>query len=62
MKLNEEENKVPYLKPQNFDEVCKLDINCDANCDVCCQLPYHAQTGCLNGKKTSVLSTLSIKG
>jgi len=48
MKLNEEENKVPYLKPQNFDEVCKLDINCDANCDVCCQLPYHAQTGVIS--------------
>ena len=41
----EEGNTVPYLKPQNFDEDCKMDTNCDDNCNVCCQLPYHKQTG-----------------
>jgi len=44
----EEGNRVPYLKPQNFDEECKMDTNCDDKCDVCCQLPYHKQTGIIS--------------
>ena len=33
------------VKPSNYDEVCKQDKNCPAGCDVCCELPYHYQSG-----------------
>ena len=36
-----------YKKPENFEETCKLDKNCDEDCDVCCELPYHIDTGAL---------------
>ena len=36
-----------YKKPENFEETCKLDKNCEEDCDVCCELPYHIDTGAL---------------
>merc|ERR1711884_147782 len=35
------------MRPINFNHTCKLDPDCGSNCDVCCQLPYHAKTGLL---------------
>jgi len=34
-----------YMRPENFSETCKLDKNCGTDCDVCCELPYHAKSG-----------------
>jgi len=34
-----------YMRPDNFEETCKLDKNCGTECDVCCELPYHVDTG-----------------
>ena len=37
---------VPFLKkPPNFEETCNLDKRCNEDCDVCCEMPYHIDTG-----------------
>ena len=33
----------PRVRPVDFD--CKKDVQCDAECDVCCSLPYDQLTG-----------------
>jgi len=48
LQSDEEDNDIPYLKPNNFEQKCKMDLNCDVHCDVCCQLPYHASTGVIS--------------
>ena len=40
------EGKYASSRPANYSEVCKCDPACGgSDCDVCCQLPYNAQSG-----------------
>jgi len=34
-----------FQKPSNFEETCNLDKRCNEDCDVCCEMPYHVDTG-----------------
>jgi len=34
-----------FQKPPNFEETCNLDKRCNEDCDVCCEMPYHVDTG-----------------